>query len=191
MTTATDPRLERLLQDGHFLLSSGLHSRQYLQVALLLQDPVETARVCAALADRFRHLQVEAVVGPALGAVIPAYEVARALGVRALWTERTEGRMTLRRSFTLGPGERVLVVEDVVTTGGSVREVLRAVQDAGGDVVGIGAIVDRTGTPADFGVPFSAVLAVAATAYPPADCPLCRQGLPLTKPGSRVSAAAR
>ncbi len=191
MTTATDPRLERILQDGHFLLTSGQHSDRYLQVALLLQDPVETARVCTVLADRFRHLEVEAVVGPALGAVIPAYEVARALGARALWTERTEGRMILRRSFTLRPGERILVVEDVVTTGRSVREVVHAVETAGGRVVGIGAIVDRTGESPDFGVPYLALTTIAAPTYPPTDCPLCRQGLPLTKPGSRATAAAQ
>ncbi len=187
MRTATDPRLESILQEGHFLLSSGLHSRHYLQAALLLQDPEETERVCAALADRFRHLEVEAVVGPALGAVIPAYEVARTLGARSLWTERVDGRMTLRRSFALRPGERVLVIEDVITTGGSVLEVVGAVETAGGRVVGIGTIVDRSGAPPQFGVPFAALLTAAAPAYPPGECPLCRQGVPLTKPGSRTS----
>lgn len=185
MTTATDARLERILQEGHFVLSSGLHSPHYLQVALLLQDPVETAQVGAALADRFRHLQVEAVAGPALGAVIPAYEVARALGARALWTERVDGRMTLRRSFALRRGERVLVVEDVITTGGSVREVIEAVGEAGGRAVGVGAIVDRTDRPPEFGVPFASVITARAQTYPAADCPLCRAGVPLSKPGSR------
>ncbi len=181
----TDARLERILQEGHFLLSSGLHSRHYLQVALLLQDPVETAAICAELAERFRHLNVEAVVGPAIGAIVPAYEVARALWARSLWTERVVGQMTLRRSFALRPGERVLVVEDVITTGGSVREVVRAVEAAGGVVVGIGALVDRTSASEAWDVPFSAVLTIRAEAFPPSVCPLCRRGVRLDKPGSR------
>lgn len=178
--------LQRILQRGHFVLTSGLHSPTYLQVALLLQDPVETARVCVMLAERFRQLDVSAVVGPALGAVIPAYEVARALGVRALWTERVDGRMTLRRSFALQPGERILVVEDVVTTGGSVREVIAAVEDVGGRAVGIGAIVDRTDPRPDFGVPFSALIAMKIETYTPDGCPLCHRGVPQAKPGSRT-----
>jgi orotate phosphoribosyltransferase len=185
MTIATDARLGRILQEGHFRLSSGLHTRHYLQVALLLQDPLETALVCADLAEHFHHLEVEAVVGPAIGAIVPAYEVARALGARTLWTERVDGQMALRRSFALRPGERVLVVEDVITTGGSVREVVRTVEAAGGRVIGIGALVDRSGAPADFGVPFTALLSYAAETYAPADCPLCRDGVPLAKPGSR------
>lgn len=185
MTVTTDPRLDLILQEGHFLLSSGLHSPHYLQVALLLQDPAETARVCADLAERFRDVAVEAVVGPAIGAIIPAYEVARHLGARALWAERVDGEMILRRSFSLRPGERVLVVEDVITTGGSVREVVQAVEAVGGRVMGIGAIVDRRGAPLDVGVPFAALMTLTAETYTPAACPLCRDGLPLTKPGSR------
>jgi orotate phosphoribosyltransferase len=146
--------------------------------------------LCADLADRFRHLEVEAVVGPAIGAIVPAYEVARALGARSLWTERVDGEMTLRRSFALRPGERVLVVEDVITTGGSVREVVQTVEAAGGRVVGIGALVDRSGAPADFGVPFAALLSHAAETFAPGDCPLCREGVPLMKPGSREAPSA-
>lgn len=178
-----------IFQRGHFLLRSGLHSPDYIQIALLLQDPVETARVCGKLADRFRHLEVEAVVGPALGAVVIAYEAARHLGARAMWTERVDGQMMLRRSFAVRPGERVLIVEDVATTGGSVREVQRTVEAAGGRVVAIGAIVDRSGTTLDFGVPYVATLVTDETkTYPPDACPLCRDGVPLTKPGSRTTA---
>ena len=130
------------LQQGHFLLSSGMHSSHYIQCALLLQYPELTARVCAALAEPFRSEEVQVVLGPAIGAVVLAYETARQLRARALWAERSEGRMTLRRSFALSAGERVLVVEDVVTTGGSAKEVAALAERAGAVVVGVAAIVD-------------------------------------------------
>lgn len=173
------------LQQGHFLLSSGMHSSHYIQCALLLQYPDLTARVCAALAEPFRSEEVQAVVGPAIGAVVLAYEVARQLRARALWAERSEGRMTLRRSFTLSPGERVLVVEDVVTTGGSAKEVAAVAERAGAVVVGVAAIVDRSSGGHGLRWRFEPLVRLDVEAYLPPLCPLCREGVPLVKPGSR------
>ncbi len=175
------------LLDGHFLLTSGLHSPSYVQCALLLQYPELAERVTAPLAQAFRPTGVEVVVGPALGAIPLVYELARQLKARAIWAERAEGRLTLRRSFRVRRGERVLIAEDVVTTGGSVREVLGLMREAGAEVVGIAALVDRTGGPhREFGVPFVAVLRLDLHTYPPDACPLCRAGVALEKPGSKV-----
>lgn len=173
------------LQQGHFLLSSGMHSSHYIQCALLLQYPDLTARVCAALAEPFRSEEVQAVVGPAIGAVVLAYETARQLRARALWAERSEGRMTLRRSFTLSPGERVLVVEDVVTTGGSAKEVAALAERAGAAVVGVAAIVDRSAGGHGLRWRFEPLVRLDVEAYLPPLCPLCRDGVPVVKPGSR------
>lgn len=173
------------LQQGHFLLSSGMHSSHYIQCALLLQYPDLTARVCAALAEPFRSEEVQAVVGPAIGAVVLAYETARQLRARALWAERSEGRMTLRRSFTLSPGERVLVVEDVVTTGGSAKEVAALAERAGAAVVGVAAIVDRSAGGHGLRWRFEPLVRLDVEAYLPPLCPLCREGVPVVKPGSR------
>lgn len=173
------------LQQGHFLLSSGMHSSHYIQCALLLQYPDLTARVCAALAEPFRSEEVQAVVGPAIGAVVLAYETARQLRARALWAERSEGRMTLRRSFTLSPGERVLVVEDVVTTGGSAKEVVALAERAGATVVGVAAIVDRSAGGHGLRWRFEPLVRLDVEAYLPPLCPLCREGVPVVKPGSR------
>lgn len=173
------------LQQGHFLLSSGMHSSHYIQCALLLQYPDLTARVCAALAEPFRSEEVQAVVGPAIGAVVLAYETARQLRARALWAERSEGRMSLRRSFTLSPGERVLVVEDVVTTGGSAKEVAAVAERAGAVVVGVAAIVDRSSGGHGLRWRFEPLVRLDVEAYLPPLCPLCREGVPLVKPGSR------
>ncbi|MBI4011725.1 MAG: orotate phosphoribosyltransferase [Candidatus Rokubacteria bacterium] len=173
---------------GHFRLSSGLHSGVYLQSALILQYPEEARRLGADLADRLRHLAPQTVVAPALGGILVAHEVARALGVRGLFTEREEGRMTLRRGFALGERERCLVVEDVVTTGGSTREVIACVEAAGARVVGVGALVDRSGGQAHFDQPFEALLRLSVPAYQPGDCPMCREGRPVVKPGSRPGA---
>lgn len=172
------------LQQGHFLLSSGMHSSHYIQCALLLQYPDLTARVCAALAEPFRSEEVQAVVGPAIGAVVLAYETARQLRARALWAERSEGRMTLRRSFTLSPGERVLVVEDVVTTGGSAKEVAALAERAGAAVVGVAAIVDRSAGGHGLRWRFEPLVRLDVEAYLPPLCPLCREGVPVVKPGS-------
>jgi len=171
--------------EGHFLLSSGLHSPKYVQCARLLQHPALAERVCRALAARAAALDpIDVVVGPALGGVIVAHELARALGVRGMFAEREAGRMTLRRGFEIVPGERVLVAEDVVTTGRSSLEVAELVTALGGTVVGAACLVDRR---LGGELPFHLVSLVklAIEAFPPEDCPLCREGLPYTKPGSR------
>lgn len=173
------------LQQGHFLLSSGMHSSHYVQCALLLQYPELTAQLCAALAEPFRGMGVQVVVGPAVGAVVLAYETARQLGARALWAERSEGKLTLRRSFRVEPGERVLVVEDVVTTGGSAREVALLAERAGASVVGVAAVVDRSAGNHGLRWRFEPLARLEVEAYLPPLCPLCREGLPLVKPGSR------
>lgn len=173
---------------GHFLLSSGFHSEKYIQCAKALQYPRAMADLCGKLFQqlKFQVEFVNTVVGPALGAVTFAYEVARLYpNARALFTEREEGRMTLRRGFEIKKDENVLVVEDVLTTGGSVKEVMEVVREHGGNVVGVGAIVDRSDGKLDLGVPVHALLKISVEKYPPKNCPLCKQGLPLVKPGSR------
>jgi orotate phosphoribosyltransferase len=171
---------------GHFRLTSGLHSDIYLQSALVLQYPEEAAALGAALAVAFRGDRVATVLAPAIGGILVAHEVARALGVRALFAERENGVMRLRRGFSLAPGERCLVVEDVITTGGSTREVVQCVEDAGGVAVGVGSIIDRSGGAATFPVRYEALARVAASTYPPESCPLCKTGSPAVKPGSRT-----
>ena len=178
------------LLEGHFILSSGLHSDRYIQCALVLQHPRAAERLCAELAAKLRHLGASAVAAPALGGVIVAHEVARALGVRALFSERQNGVMTLRRGFCLASGEPTLVVEDVVTTGGSTRETMKCVEEAGGKIVGIGALIDRSGSAADLGLPKAALVTLTVQNYNPADCPLCKSGTPAVKPGSRTLAKA-
>ena len=179
------------LLQGHFLLTSGLHSPRYLQCARVLMDPVLATRLGAELAGRLRPLlggtAVDAVVAPALGGVLVAHEVARALGCRGLFTERQDGTMTLRRGFTLDPGEPVVVVEDVITTGGSTREVMDAVTARGGRVVAAGSLVDRSGGKVDLGVPRRTLLELEVPAYPADACPLCASGSKPEKPGSRAS----
>jgi orotate phosphoribosyltransferase len=173
------------LLEGHFLLSSGLHSDRYFQCARLLQHPRHAARAGRALAALCRPLGAQLVVSPALGGVIIGHEVGRALGVRAIFTEREQGVMRLRRGFEIAPGERVLVVEDVVTTGKSTLEAAVAVAGAGGAVVGLAAIVDRSAGVA-FPYPFRSLLQLRVATYPPDSCPLCRDGaIPAVKPGSR------
>jgi len=174
------------LLEGHFILSSGLHSDRYIQCALVLQHPRVAEQLCSALAAKLRHLGATVVAAPALGGVIVSHEVARALGLRALFTERQEGVMLLRRGFSLAPGEPTLVVEDVITTGGSTRETMAAVEQAGGKVVGVGALIDRSGGTVDLGVPKTALVTLAVQNYNPLDCPLCTSGLPAVKPGSRT-----
>jgi len=178
------------LLEGHFRLSSGLHSNGYLQCALVLQDPLTAGALGAALAARVHALGPNLVLSPALGGVIIGHEVARALGVRALFAERQDGRLTLRRGFHISPGERVLVVEDVVTTGLSTRETMEVARAAGAEVVGAAALVDRSGSVAALDVPFNALLAVEHPTWDPAECPLCAQGVALVKPGSRPAPAA-
>jgi orotate phosphoribosyltransferase len=173
------------LLEGHFQLTSGLHSPRYLQCARVLQYPEHAEWIGRALAGEFASEQIDVVVAPAIGGIIVAHETARAVGCRALFTERENGVMMLRRGFELNRGERVLVVEDVVTTGGSTRETIDAVKSAGGKVIGAGSIVDRSNGAADVGVRRVSLLTLDVLAYQPSDCPLCKQGLPVVKPGSR------
>ena len=175
-----------VLLEGHFLLTSGRHSGRYLQCARIFRNTRYSEELCAALAAHFKDDRVDIVIGPALGAVQMAYEVSRALGCENFFAEREDGSMTLRRGFAIEPGQRVLVVEDVVTTGGSVREVLEIVRQAGGEIVGFFSIVDRTGGRIDFGVPFHSVISMEVESYEPSECPLCKAGAPAPyKPGSR------
>ena len=174
------------LLEGHFRLTSGLHSSGYLQCALVLQHPKHAVALGRAIADRTRDLRPSVVLSPALGGVVIGHEVARALGARALFAERHDGGLTLRRGFVIGETDRVLVVEDVLTTGGSTRETMQVAKAAGGQVVGAAAIVDRSGRAGvRFDVPFAALLDVDLPTYEPGACPLCAQGLPVMKPGSR------
>lgn len=173
------------LLEGHFRLSSGLHSTGYLQCALVLQHPESAERLGRALADSVRQYRPTVVLSPALGGVVIGHEVGRALGVRALFAERQDGTLMLRRGFALEASDRVLIVEDVCTTGGSTRETMQVATAAGGHVIGAAAIVDRSGGRAAFDVPFHALLAVDLPTYQPDACPLCAEGLPVVKPGSR------
>ena len=170
---------------GHFRLTSGLHSDIYLQSALVLQYPEHAAALGSALAAAFLADGVQTVLAPAIGGIIVAHEVARALGVRALFSEREGGTMRLRRGFALAAGERCLVVEDVITTGGSTREVVACVEEHAGAVVGVGSLIDRSGGGAVFKVKRTALATVNATAWPPETCPLCKTGSQAIKPGSR------
>ncbi len=176
-----------VLLEGHFLLTSGRHSNRYLQCAKIFRNTKYSEELCAALAEKYRDENIEIVIGPAMGAVQMAYEVSRALGCENFFTERgDDGKMALRRGFAVKPGQKVLVVEDVVTTGGSVREVMELVRAAGGKVAGVGAVVDRTDGKINFGVPFQAVVSLNVQSWEPQDCPLCKAGAPApVKPGSR------
>ena len=172
--------------NGHFRLTSGLHSSEYLQSALVLQHPVFAERLGRSLAESMPKGQV--VASPALGGLIIGHEVARAMGARFVFTERDPaGKMVLRRGFSLDPQETVVVVEDVVTTGGSTREVIELVQASGSKVLGVGSIIDRSGGKVDLGVPRVALATLNAVAWTPEECPLCKQGLPVVKPGSRAA----
>src|SRR5579863_4132119 len=177
---------------GHFRLTSGMHSAEYLQSALVLQFPDHAERLGRLLAASLRDLSagepVAAVMAPALGGLIIGHEVARAMGARFLFTERdASGKMALRRGFTLTPGENVVVVEDVVTTGGSLGEAIEIARGAGANVLAAGSVIDRSGGAADLGVPRVALHTMRVQAYPPAECPLCREGIPAVKPGSRAA----
>jgi len=177
------------LLKGHFLLTSGLHSSRYLQCALVLQHPAVAEKLCSALAEKAQADseigRIDLVIAPALGGVIVAHEVARALGVRALFTERQEKTMTLRRGFSIQPGERCFVVEDVVTTGGSTREVMEVVAALGGVVAGAGSLIDRSGGAVDLGAPRHALAVLEVPTYKPEECPMCAEGSKAVKPGSR------
>lgn len=175
---------------GHFRLTSGLHSPEYLQCALVLQHPPHAERLGRLLAEALAKLApggVATVASPALGGIVIGHEVARALGARFIFTERDAAtrKMTLRRGFTVAPGETALVIEDVVTTGGSTRDVVDVLRAAGAQVLAAGSIIDRSGGSAAVGVPRTALVTMQVAAYPPDECPLCRQGIPVVKPGSR------
>jgi orotate phosphoribosyltransferase len=175
---------------GHFLLTSGLHSAAYLQCARVLQHPEHAAALGGRLAEALRNLAPEAsvVVSPAMGGLIIGHEVARALGVRHIFTERGDDRkMMLRRGFAVEPGERAVVVEDVITTGVSTREVIELLRAAGAEALAAGSIIDRSGGAADVSVPRAALATLSVETWKPEDCPLCRQGVPAVKPGSRPS----
>jgi orotate phosphoribosyltransferase len=173
------------LLEGHFRLSSGLHSAGYLQCALVLAHPRHAETLGRGIADQIRELRPTVVLSPALGGVVIGHEVGRALGIRAMFAERQDGELMLRRGFVLSETDRVLVVEDVLTTGGSTRETMQVATAVGGRVVGVAAIVDRSGGTAKFDVPFASLLNIDLQTYEPDRCPLCAQGLPVTKPGSR------
>jgi orotate phosphoribosyltransferase len=174
------------LLEGHFKLSSGLHSGGYLQCALVLQHPKHAEALGRALGEKLKSLGATVVLSPALGGLIIGHEVGRVLGVRAIFAERQEKTLTLRRGFSLEPSDRVVVIEDVVTTGGSTKETMVVAEQAGAKVVGAGSVIDRSGGNATLGVPFSSLVSFSLPTYQPEECPMCREGRPVTKPGSRV-----
>lgn len=172
------------IMEGHFLLTSGLHSQFYVEKFNVLQQPKYTEMMCQELAGRFADKNIETVVGPMTGGIILAHETGKALGTRAIFTERENGHMTFKRGFSLKEGERVLIVEDIVTTGGSVKEVIDVVKKAGGVPVAVGLLVDRSGGKVDFGgVPYEALLHLDVKTYTPEECPLCKKGVEMTKRG--------
>ena len=171
--------------DGHFNLSSGLHSPQYLQCARVLMHPRAAEKLGKELAKRFADTEIDTVIAPALGGILVSHEVAKELNVKSFFTERVEGKMTLRRGFHLDPGEKVLVVEDVITTGLSTREVIKTVEAAGAEVIGVGCLIDRSKGSASFDAQFESLASIDIPTYKPETCPLCAKKIPLTKPGSR------
>ncbi len=173
------------LLEGHFVLTSGLHSANYLQCALLLQYPTEAEQFGRAIAEHFRNDRIQLVASPAIGGIVIGYEVARQLGVRFIWTERDSGKMTLRRGFSVSPGERTLVVEDVITTGGSTLETVETLRAAGADVIGAASIIDRSSGRAEVGVRRIALATLDVPSVEPSVCEACQRGEPAIKPGSR------
>ena len=179
------------LLEGHFVLSSGLHSAVYLQCALVLQNPIDAEVFGRQIAEHFRNENIETVASPAIGGLIIGHEVARALNARFIWTERESGKMTLRRGFSVTPGERVLIVEDVVTTGGSTRETVEALQASGANVVAAASIIDRSGGKADVGVPRVSLASLDVPSVDPSACEACARGDLAVKPGSRKGRSSR
>jgi len=179
------------LLEGHFILSSGLHSSVYLQCAIALQSPAVAAEFGGAIADQFRDKGIQTVASPAIGGLIIGYEVARQLGVRFIWTEREQGTMTLRRGFSVSNGAQVLVVEDVITTGGSTRDTIVALRNHGASVVAAAAIIDRSGGSADVGVPRFSLATLNVAAVEPAECEACARGEVAVKPGSRTAVSSK
>ena len=171
--------------EGHFLLTSGLHSGMYVEKFQVLQYPKATEKLCEGFAENFKDEKIDVVIGPVTGGIILAHETAKHFGTRAIFAERDNGRMTIKRGFEIQPGERVLIVEDIVTTGGSVMEVIDVVREWGGIVAGVAMLVDRSGGTVDFGVPAKALLTLKIDTFTPENCPLCKAGTPLVKRGSR------
>jgi len=172
---------------GHFKLTSGVHSDSYIQCAQVMQYPEFIHNLCSELGKKFKGEDIDVIVGPAMGAIIMSHVMAMVLGpwVRAIFTEREDGKMTLRRSFEIKKGEKVLVVEDVTTTGSSAREVIDIVKSRQAEVVGVGALIDRSGGKVNFGIRYEKLLTIKMNTYEPDNCPLCKKGIPITKPGSR------
>lgn len=173
------------LLEGHFVLTSGLHSRFYFQCAKVFQYPWHGEVLCKDIADHFKEEKIDVVVSPAIGGIVVGQEIARLLKVRAIFAERLENKMTLRRGFEISPGERVLVAEDVTTTGGSVKEVMGIVKEKRGEIVAVTAVVDRSGGKIDFGVPYFSLFQMEIENFSPDECPMCKAGSVAIKPGSR------
>ncbi len=173
------------LLEGHFLLTSGRHSNKYFQCAKVLQYPEYTEQICKIIAEFFKDYKIDTVISPAMGGIIVGQEVARQLNKRSIFAEREDKKLILRRGFTIEPGEKMLVCEDVVTTGGSVFEVIDIVKENGGEVVGVGYIVDRSNGKVNFGFPQKSTMKMDVISYSPEECPLCKENIPLVKPGSR------
>jgi len=173
------------LLGGHFILSSGLHSPKYLQCALALQHPDDAAEYGRAIAERYAVADFDTVASPAIGGLVIGFATAQALGKRFVWTERQDGVMTVRRGFSVKKGERILVVEDVITTGGSTRECIAALEANGGEVIAAASIIDRSNGTADVGVPRISLVSLDVPSYSPDNCPLCARGIEAVKPGSR------
>ena len=187
MTDNVEAMFERsgAVLKGHFLLTSGLHSPVYWEKFQVMQYPEYTEQLCHMIADHFRKQGIQVVAGPTTGGIILAYEVARQLGVRGIFAEKDEaGGRVFRRGFHIDPGERVLIVDDIFTKGGSIGDVIDAVNGSGGNIVGIGVLVDRSPEKVDFGIPFFSCHRAEVVTYPPQQCPLCAKGIPLVKPGS-------
>ena len=172
------------LLKGHFLLTSGLHSPVYWEKFRVLQFPNYTEQLCRMIANHFRKQEIQVVAGPTTGGIILAFEVARQLGIRGIFAEKEGEERSFRRGFNIDPGERVLIVDDILTTGSSIREVIGAVNKLGGKIIGIGVLVDRSEQATDFGVPLFSCHRAVTTTYQPEDCPLCAARIPLVKPGS-------
>lgn len=173
------------LMNGHFKLTSGLHSDTYFQCAKVLQYPQQAEKICTLIADHYKNSDIQAVASPAIGGIVIGYEVARLLQARSIFTERKNGTMTLRRGFSVTKGEKTLIVEDVTTTGGSVKEVIEVIEGQEAEIVGVASMVDRSGGKTSFKVPFYSTFQMEVTNYSPEDCPLCKKGMSITKPGSR------
>jgi orotate phosphoribosyltransferase len=187
MTDSVESMFEKsgAVLQGHFRLASGLHSPVYWEKFQVMQYPGYTEQLCRMIADHFRKQDIQVVAGPTTGGIILAYEVARQLGVRGIFAERDEaGGRSFRRGFRIDPGERVLIVDDILTRGGSIREVIDAVKKLEGKIIGIGVLVDRSPEKVDFGIPFFSCHRAEVVTYTPEKCPLCARGIPLVKPGS-------